>query len=260
MISVFILSWNNKKTIQKCAQAAFEDVKDMEHEFIFVDNGSDDGTVDLIGEWITGHLKDNFKFIRNSENKGISHGKNAGIDASCGEYILMLDGDVVAVPNSVKLMLAWLEENGKDALGMFPNKFSNTPDHAETYCNELIGFREFKCCCLYYGLFRRKIFDSGLRLSVDGEFGKPGYGWEDHDFFLRMKQKGIIQYVAHINSEKGKYFHDINSSIRAMGHDKYIETMRSRDKQFKETWEGKSGSGQGSDKPSGRSRRTRKKD
>lgn len=236
-ISINILTWNNNLTILKLLNNVLEDVKDIAHEFILVDNGSDDGTNLSINDWIVRNLSDNFKFIKNKDNLGISIGKNQAIEASSGEYILMLDGDVVPVPNSIRLMIKWMDKNKKKvALGMYPNKFSTAPDHAEPYCDKLIGFRKYKCCCLYYGIFRRSMFDKGLRMSVEGEFGKPGYGWEDHDFFKKMKAEGCDQYVAHINKEIGKYYHNINSSIRAMGRETYMETSRARDKQFKEKW------------------------
>ena len=237
-LSINILTWNNKSTILMLLAAVKLDMEGIEHEYIFVDNGSNDGTVEAISNWIANNDVHNSVFIKNEKNVGISKGKNVGIDVSLGEYILMLDGDVVPVHNSIPLMIEWLDNNkDKHALGMFPNKFSTTPDHAETRCNELIGFRDFKCCCLYYGLFRRSMFEKGLRMNVEGEFGKPGYGWEDHDFFERMKAAGYKQYVAHINKESGKYYHAINSSIRAMGRDVYIETSKNRNKQFKGIWE-----------------------
>lgn len=241
-VSINILTWNNRKTIEKILVVLHEEMKDVPHEYIFVDNGSDDGTKDVLRKWPF------TVYVDNPKNYGISIGKNQGINASTGDYILMLDGDVVPVPNSIRLMLNFLEDAvNVDALGMFPNKFSTSEDHAEKRCEKLVGFRKYKCCCLYYGMFRRKIFDAGLRLSEDGHFGKPGYGWEDHDFFKKMQLFGIDQWVAHINRENGKYFHDINSSIRAMGREKYIDTSILRHKQFTERWDA---AGQSSDSAS----------
>lgn len=253
-ISINILTWNNKETIIDLLNNVKGDVADIEHEYIFIDNNSNDGTLDLISDWIVRNLANNFSFVRNSENLGISKGKNQGIDLSEGDYILMLDGDVMPVPNTIRLMAKWLDENkDKHAIGMYPNKFALEQNkggqvHHEEYCKDLYKPVKFKCCCLYYGMFRRSIFKKGLRMNEKGEFGKPGYGWEDHDFYKRMQKAKVDQYVAHINNEKGKYYHKINSSIRAMGHEKYKETSVIRNKQFKKEWD--NGSGQGSRKSS----------
>ncbi len=245
-ISINILAWNNKDTIVKTLDSIYNDVKELKHEFIIIDNGSDDGTSDLINSWITANLSDNFSFVRNPENLGISIGKNQAIGLSCGEYIFMCDGDVVPVSNSIKLLLKRLEKGDIDALGMYPNKFATSPDMAEMVCAKLTGEKKHKCCCLYYGLFRNSMFKD-LRMSEEGEFGKPGYGWEDHDFFKRMQKAGFDQYVVEINNPRGRYYHNINSSIRAMGRNEGQRTSRERAKQFKEIWD--DATGQSSDKP-----------
>lgn len=236
-VSVNILTWNNESTIAKTLTAIENDLKDISHEYIIVDNGSTDGSVNIVSDWLSNNLSDNFSFIRNKENLGISIGKNTGIYLSKGDYIFMCDGDVVPVANSIKLMLEWLESENQDAIGMYPNKFVTSPDMAERVCEKLVNIKEHNCACLYYGFYRRSIFDNGLRMSEEGEFGRPGYGWEDHDFFERFKKDGHVQYAAMINNNAGRYFHKINSSIRAMGHEKYMETSRARGKQFHEVWD-----------------------
>lgn len=238
MISINILTWNNKDTIIKLLDVIKAEMVDIIHEYIIVDNGSTDGTKELISAWVCSNLSDNFKFVKNEVNLGISKGKNKGIELSNGEYIFFCDGDVVPVPNSIKLMVEWMKENiDKVAIGMRPNKFVTSPDMAEKFCKQLVDIQEHPCACLFYGLYRRIIFDYGLRLSEDGEFGKPGYGWEDHDFFLRFEKAGYKQHVAMINNRTGRYFHNINSSIRAMGRNTYMETSRARAKQYHEVWD-----------------------
>jgi glycosyltransferase involved in cell wall biosynthesis len=243
IVSVNILTWNNAPTVGLALDNIESDLHGVEHEYIFVDNGSDDGTCDKIRDWCMSNLDSNFVYVFNPENRGISVGKNQGIDRSRGKYIFMCDGDVVPVLNSIKLLIEKMDNSDIDALGMFPNKFATSPDMAEPFCDNLTEPRKFKCCCLYYGMFRRSIFDNGLRMNEEGEFGKPGYGWEDHDFFMRMKKAGVDQYITGINKETGKYYHAINSSIRAMGRNEYIRTSKLRDKQFKEIWEYASGQG-----------------
>jgi len=236
-ISVNILAWNNKDTILKLLEAVKADLEGIDHEYIIVDNGSTDGCDELIYTWVETTKPFYYRYIRNRENLGISVGKNTSINLSKGEYVLMLDGDIVPVPNSIIKMIEWMDDNpDKNAFGVLPNKFVTSPDMAEKTCEKFIDVKEHKCCCLYYGIFRRSIFDNGLRMCEEGEIGGPGYGWEDHDFYKRMQQAGVNQYTGEINKPGGRYFHAINSSIRAMGHSKYIESSRLRAKQFHEVW------------------------
>jgi hypothetical protein len=153
----------------------------------------------------------------------------------------MLDGDVVPVRNSINCLLKYMEEHKDiDELGMYPDKWVRSKheyDYQE-YCEKLDpvehhqkGKHQGWCC--YYGLYRRTIFERGLKF--DESFG-VGYGWEDCDFANTMQQIGIKQYVAGINKKCGKYLHKINSSIRCMGYEKYQETSFERGKRYSEKW------------------------
>jgi hypothetical protein len=53
---------------------------------------------------------------------------------------------------------------------------------------------------------------------------------------MQMEKLGIIQWVAHINHAAGKYYHEINSSIRQMGFQEYMRTSLNRGKLFNKKW------------------------
>jgi hypothetical protein len=72
---------------------------------------------------------------------------------------------------------------------------------------------------------------------MDEEYG-VGYGWEDLDSYMQMEKLGIKQYAAGINSLTGKYYHEVNSSIRQMGFEFYMSTSLRRSQLFKRKWEG----------------------
>jgi len=212
----------------------------VDHEIIVVDNGSNDENVEYLSR-VMGECS-SVSAIFNERNQGISIGKNQGINASEGDYILMLDADVVPVRNSINLMLEYMDTHEDcHALGMYPNKWSNQKNngqkHHEDYCHKLYEPMIKKATCLYYGIYRRWMFDEGLRMNVDGIFGEVGYGWEDHDFYMLLKAHGIDQWMAHINNPTGKYYHAINSSIRVMGKNKYMETSRARGKVYNRLWD-----------------------
>lgn len=229
-ISVNILCWNNKDTLVKALEVLSE-LEGIDHEIIIVDNGSSDGTADLdFG---------NATYIRNEENRGISHGKNQGIDFSTGEYIMLLDGDIIPTPGSIRCFIDFLDEKKEvDAIGFYSNKFSNQINrdgqiHHEERCINLFDPKPHSSHCIYYGMYRREIFDK-VRFCTEGVFGEPGYGWEDFDFHSQLVRAGFSQWVAHINHAGGKYYHDINSSIRTMGNEKFRETSVARRKLFYE--------------------------
>ena len=215
----------------------------IHYEIIIVDNGSNDRTEEIIE--LQSRVHPHMKVIANKENYGISKGKNQGIDAAIGKFILLLDGDILPVENSIKCLYCWLmdEDNqDKDAIGFYPNRWSiqrntETQKHHETWCERLFEPKPIERACIFFGMFRRLVFDElALRMDDAGALGKEGYGWEDHDFYEQMKAVGVKQWAAHINHVIGKYYHNINSSIRNMGYKKYTETEKARESYFKNKW------------------------
>lgn len=250
-LSINILTWNTWKWTHETIHVLSKELKDVDAELIIVDNGSTDG-----GESVA--------TIANGRNLGISKGKNQGIEVSRGEYILLLDGDIIPPPGTVTCMMNMLEAHPEmHALGVLGNKFSsqrnkgeefdrNHEEHHEWRCRELVNIQPQRGHCVYFGMYRRTVFDvvrfdenydKVCRLPA-GEWDRivvehagdikaaggienfitimavpedwkfiGGYGWEDFDTYMQMEKAGIVQYTAGINHPAGKYFHAINSSF-----------------------------------------------
>lgn len=232
-LSVNILCWNNRACVEQTLKVLKHELEDIDHEIIICDNGSSDGTIDIDTTGTT--------YIRNEQNRGISHGKNQGLDVSKGDYIMLMDGDIIPIPGSITKFMEFLDETLEaDAIGFYPNKGiaqinKNGQKHHEERCENLFQPKLYDCHCIYFGMYRRRVFDT-IRFCTDGAFGEVGYGWEDFDFYEQMVRAGFSQWVTHINNAKGRYFHNINSSIRTMGRMKFRESTVARRKLYYERW------------------------
>jgi glycosyltransferase involved in cell wall biosynthesis len=230
MLSVNILCWNNLDVLRLSIPQLLNEIGNG--EIIVIDQNSTDGTKDFFLA-LTDHR---IKYIYLNENIGISKGKNLGFNHSQGQYIFCLDGDVLPVRGSINKFIEYLEANpGVDGIGALPNKFLDHLGQEEKECYEIFNPQPHKCACLFYGLYRRKVIES-VQMCEEGPFGKPGYGWEDHDFFKRLQNSGFVQYAADINNKNGRYYHKINSSIRVMGAKNFSTSFEERRKFFHEIW------------------------
>ncbi len=89
-LSIVILCWNDLKVIGNCLQSICSGTHSTEYELIIPDNGSTDGSV--------GFVRENYPHalvIENGKNLGFGAGNNAGIRASRGELVLILNPDTL---------------------------------------------------------------------------------------------------------------------------------------------------------------------
>ena len=87
-LSIVILNYNNKNVIFKSLNTILKFNELYNYEIIVVDNGSVDGSYELLKE----KYGDKIKLVKNSKN-GCSSGRNLGVRLSTKKYLLFLDSD-----------------------------------------------------------------------------------------------------------------------------------------------------------------------
>jgi len=78
------------------------------YEIVIVDNGSTDGSIEFIKKF------KKIRLIENGENLGYSKGKNIGVKHARGEYVLLLDEDILILSKSILLRLYKTIKNRED--------------------------------------------------------------------------------------------------------------------------------------------------
>ena len=213
----------------------------LEHEIIFVDDGSTDGT----REWLqtlnrpdgrTG-LGSSIQVVLNARNLGYAGANNRGAAVARGELLGLLNNDLVLAPGWLEPMLAVHRHLGPRA-GLVGNVQRNARtgaiDHAGVFINHRgkpehdttlpLGrhFRSTACWRITdavtgaCALVRRELF---TRLGgFDEGFANGG---EDVDFCLRSQAAGCVNAVAlrsvvrhHISASPGRKLRDEQNSRR----------------------------------------------
>ena len=86
MISIITINLNNKDGLKRTIESVINQNKFDIIEYIIIDGGSTDGSVDIIKEY-----NDKITYWVSEKDKGIYNAMNNGIKASSGDYLLFLN-------------------------------------------------------------------------------------------------------------------------------------------------------------------------
>lgn len=113
-ISIIVPCYNEEQAIPffhdeitKIAESLKEDF-----EFIFVNDGSVDKTIDIIKEYAKKDKR--VKYINFSRNFGKEAAMYAGLELSIGDYVAIMDADLQDPPSLLPEMIAILEDENSD--------------------------------------------------------------------------------------------------------------------------------------------------
>ncbi len=102
--TVIILTWNSRQHLAPCLDSLAVAAPGESGELIVVDNGSRDGTPELVRERVPWA-----RLIRNRENRGVAAARNQGLVLTRTPFAVILDVDTVVLPGAFTRLLDFLE-------------------------------------------------------------------------------------------------------------------------------------------------------
>lgn len=110
-VSVVVVTWNGLDLTLRCLDSlARQEVAGRDVEVVVVDNGSTDGTVAALA------ARSDVRLVALGRNTGFAGGVNAGIEASTGDVIVLLNNDAVAEPGFLEHLVAPFDRTDADRL------------------------------------------------------------------------------------------------------------------------------------------------
>ena len=116
-ISIIVPCYNEEEALPLFYKEVnkVSETMDEEFEFIFVNDGSKDKTLEVIKNLST--LDKRCKYINFSRNFGKEAAMYAGLELSTGDYITLMDADLQDPPSLLPKMLKLIKEEGYDSVG-----------------------------------------------------------------------------------------------------------------------------------------------
>lgn len=188
LLSVVVSCYNEEQAIpyfyKEISKVAI-DMKELNFEFIFVNDGSKDNTLNVIKELASKDKR--VKFVSFSRNFGKEAAMLAGLEYAKGDYVTVMDADLQDPPELLKEMYYYIEEENYDCVATRRVTRKGEPP-----------IRSFFARCFYklinkmskvemvdgardYRLMKRKMVDAILSLKEYNRYSKGLFSFVGFD-------------------------------------------------------------------------------
>ena len=153
----------------------------VELEFIFVDDGSKDGTLDVLRGL---HAKDErVHYVSFSRNFGKEAGIYAGLQKSTGDYVVIMDVDLQDPPAMLPEMLSYIESGEYERVATRRVDRKGEPPIRSWFARKFyklmnkISSADIVDGARDYQMMTRKVVDAILAMGEYNRFRKGIFGW-----------------------------------------------------------------------------------
>lgn len=183
-ISIIVPCYNEEEALPfyyEEMNKVIESLKEYQFEYIFVDDGSKDNTLNYIKE--LAKKDDNVKYISFSRNFGKEAAILAGFEYATGDYVVMMDADLQDPPNLLPKMIETLETTDYDSVATRRVSRKGEPKIRSFFARlfyKLMGKisdADIVDGARDYRLMTRQFMNSLLSMKEYNRFSKGLFGW-----------------------------------------------------------------------------------
>jgi len=214
-VSIVVVNYNGRKYLERTLPA-LQKVKYDCFDISVVDNGSDDGSIDYISTFT------NIRLIKSPRFKEKNFACNYAISRSNGEFILLLDNDIVLVDPDIlnKLIFFYNSISNPGAIGLAVHddgilKSSRYGSYFSYYFIREVKKYSIDEIKILHGI---KVAATGGQIFIKKELWKRNGGYDDHlkfggddnDLGIRLT---ILGYNNYLYSETNQLHIGLNERI-----------------------------------------------
>lgn len=204
LVSVIMPAFNHELYIAEALQS----IGNQTHkniELIVINDGSTDGTAEIIEEYIKKNSGKNIKYL-NKRNEGVCKTLNKGLEMSTGDYIAFLGSDDLWLPDRLAIQLEFMENNKN--IGMVfadtwfldfskktNSKWSDYKPRIKNYFKNGIQNVDLYALFLTQPLVPALTVLIRRQVLLEVGFFDEDLVYEDHDLWLRIALKYPLGYI-----------------------------------------------------------------
>ena len=209
-ISIIVCTYNRAHYLNKGIESVLNQTF-TNWELLIVDDGSCDNTFEIVNPYLGQY--NNIRYLKH-QNKKQCYAKNAGIQASFGRYITLLDSDDSYKPNHLESRLEYMKAHPEIDLiqgGFFSEEEILVADYFQP--GKLINLKECVLGPTFFG--RRKVFFE-LQGFKHMTYGEDTDLWERAEKIFKthtIKEPETYVYTRAETSVSKNFTNSISSSI-----------------------------------------------
>lgn len=180
-ISIVIPCFNEEKTVPLFFDEVEKFRGDYEFEYLFIDDGSSDGTLAAIKKLANVH--ESVRFVAFSRNFGKEAALYAGLQASTGDLVTVMDVDLQDPPELLPVMIDKVINSDIDCIGTRRSTREGEPAIRSFFAKKFyqlinkISDTEMVDGARDYRMMTRQMVDAVLELAEYNRFSKGLFSW-----------------------------------------------------------------------------------
>lgn len=194
LVSIITVTFNAEADLEKCIKSVISQTY-TNIEFIIIDGGSTDGTLDIIEKY-----KKNISYSISEKDKGIYDAWNKGVSVANGEWIAFLGSDDVYLENAIENYINHLNTIKNQHVDIISSRVRLVNDNGDKL--RIIGkkwnwkiFRRYMCIAHVGSMHSKAYFN---------QYGSYNLNYKivgDYEMLLRAKSKLKAEFIDTITVE-----------------------------------------------------------
>jgi GT2 family glycosyltransferase len=122
-LRIVIVSWNVREELERCLSSLPAACGGLDYDVVIADNGSTDGTRDMLEKLRIANYK--LQIFFNDNNRGFARACNQGLAGLDARYVLLLNPDTECLPGSLTALVRRMDEHPEN-IGIAGPKLLNS--------------------------------------------------------------------------------------------------------------------------------------
>ncbi len=206
VLSVVIVNWNTRDLLIGALKSIYDAPPTFKAEIIVVDNASSDASAEAVAAQFP-----QVDLIANRDNRGYAEGNNQGIERATGEFVLLLNPDVILPPGGLERAVQFMREHPEaGALGVRQVHPDGKLQHSVrgfptplTVLWELLALSRIFSASHTFGAYRMTWFEYNQVAEVDQPMGT----------FLLMR-RAVIDQIGMLDPAFPIFFNEVDWCLR----------------------------------------------